>query len=161
MEKRIYLDKNNNVICWGDVYGCNNYIKQLYSYPIESLYYEEYSPESKYSYFYEDYEVVQVRGVNIFLTLGQVKMMKKLCAEEIRGITLVKKELDMLSRMDNVFDDDMLENLVNMEKYMDEVYRVYTQYNTNNLFENLDMDALHSMYQTERENKGLPVVYIK
>jgi hypothetical protein len=30
-----------------------------------------------------------------------------------------------------------------------------------NVFVNLDIDALHSAYQMERENKGLPIIFIK
>ena len=160
-DKVIYLDSNNQVICWGDMYGCDNYIKQLYSYSIEDLHYEEYLFDSRYSYFYEDYEVVQVRGIGIFLTLGQVSLMKDAYSEELRGINLIKQELDKLSRMDHVFSDEILDNLIDIERYMDIVYKEYMNYNSRNLFEDLDFDALHQMQLTDRENKGLPIFYLK
>jgi hypothetical protein len=44
---------------------------------------------------------------------------------------------------------------------MEELSVIHTKYNAENLFTNLDIDALHSSYQMERENKGLPIVFIK
>ena len=158
--KLIYLDRNNHVVCIGDSYGCRNYIKQLYSININDLDCQEFNPEGKYSIYYEDYEVVQVRGTNIFLTLGQVKLMKKECMEDISGIKLIQKELENLSTLKYIFDDRMINELNYIRNYMDEVYAVYTKHNTQNLFENLDIDVLHSMYKQERENKGLPIVYL-
>ena len=161
MNKMIYLDRFNNVICWGDYYGCENYIKQMYSFTKESIHFEEYVVDSKYSYLYEDYEVVQIRGTGLFLTLGQVDLMRNAYSDELRGINSIKNELDNLMRMDNVFESDMLDNLYEIHKYMDEVYKTYIQYNSQNLFENLDIDVLHQMQFTDRENKGLPTMYIK
>ena len=161
MNKIIYVDRFNNVICWGDSYGCDNYIKQLNSFTKESLYFEEYNFDSNYSYLYEDYEVVQIRGTEIFLTLGQVDLMRNAYSDELRGINLIKSELDNLLKMDDVFDSDMLDNIYDITNYMDEVYKIYVQYNSHNLFENLDIDSLHQMQLTDRENKGLPTMYIK
>ena len=48
MNKIIYLDRFDNVICWGDYYGCENYIKQLHSITNDSLHYEEYNIDSGY-----------------------------------------------------------------------------------------------------------------
>ena len=84
--KLVYLDRNNQVVCIGDSYGCKNYIKQLYSVNINDLECREFPSEGKYVDYYEDYEVVQIRGTDIFLTLGQVKMKKRECMEDIRGI---------------------------------------------------------------------------
>lgn len=158
--KLVYLDRNNQVVCIGDSYGCKNYIKQLYSVNINDLECREFPSEGKYVNYYEDYEVVQIRGTDIFLTLGQVKMMKRECMEDIRGIKLIQEELNNLSTLNYIFNDKMINELNYMRDYMDEVYKVYTRYNTHNLFENLDIDVLHSMYKQERENKGLPIVYL-
>ena len=161
MNKIIYLDRFDNVICWGDYYGCENYINQLNSFTKDSLHFEEYNIDSGYSYLYEDYEVVQVRGLNLFLTLGQVDLMRNAYTDELRGINLVKQELDNLLKMDDVFDSDMLDNIYEIVKYMDKVHKAYIQYNSHNLFENLDIDSLHQMQFTDRENKGLPTMYLK
>ena len=44
---------------------------------------------------------------------------------------------------------------------MDNVYKAFVQYNSHSLFENLDIDSLHQMQFTDRENKGLPTMYLK
>ena len=48
-----------------------------------------------------------------------------------------------------------------MKDYMKRLINIYSKYNMENLFVNLDIDALHSAYQMERENKGLPVIFIR
>jgi hypothetical protein len=161
MNKIIYLDRFDNVICWGDYYGCENYIKQLHSITNDSLHYEEYNIDSGYSYLYEDYEVVQIRGLGLFLTVGQVELMKHAYSDELRGLNSIRQELDNLLKMDDVFDSDMLDNIYEITKYMENVYKAFVQYNSHNLFENLDIDSLHQMQFTDRENKGLPTMYLK
>lgn len=159
--KVIYTTKSNQVVCWGDLQGCKNYINQMYDLPLDELKREEYFTTEKYSSFYEDYEVVKVNGVNIYLTIGQVKMIRDNCQEETKGIKYIEKELLSLSKLTDVFDSDMINELQYMSEYMSEVFYVHAKYNTNNLFENLDMDGLYSAYQMERENKGLPIIFIK
>ena len=57
--------------------------------------------------------------------------------------------------------DDIISELNYMKDFMKRLFNIYTKYNVNNLFDNLDIDALHSAYQMERENKGLPVIFIR
>lgn len=159
--KVIYLDINNNVICWGDVISCKKYINQMYSISLEDLIVEDYSTCQRYSSFYEDYEVYNVRGTDVYLTLGEVKMLKNGCQEETRGIKYIENELEHLIELNDIFTNDIISELSYMKDYMNKLFNIYTKYNMENLFVNLDIDALHSAYQMERENKGLPVVFIK
>ena len=161
MSNVIYLDKNDNVICWGDSIGCKKYINQMYNLSLDNLKFEDYSTETPYSYLYEDYEVVNVKFTDIYLILGEVKMLREGCLDETRGIKYIQKELEYLSSLTNVFDSEMLSELNYMKDYMDKVYKVHAKYNSDNLFTNIDLDGLHSAYQMERENKGLPIVFIK
>lgn len=159
--KVIYLDKNNTVVCWGDSITCKNYINQMYSNSIEDLIVEDYSTCERYSSFYEDYEVFNVRGTNVYLTLGEIKMLKEGCQEETRGIKYIEKELEHLTELTDVFNSDIISELHYMKDYMKRLINIYSKYNMENLFVNLDIDALHSAYQMERENKGLPVIFIR
>lgn len=159
--KVIYLDKSDQVICWGDITTCKNYINQMYNISLDNLIFEDYSMDSKYSSFYEDYEVVNVRDTNIYLTLGQVKLLRNGCQEETRGIKFIEKEIESLIQRTEVFDQDIIGELHFMKQFMSKIYNIYAKYNMENLFENLDLDALHTAYQMERENKGLPIVFIK
>lgn len=159
--KVIYLDKSNQVICWGDITSCKKYINQMYNISLDSLIFEDYSIDSKYSSFYEDYEVLNVRNTDIYLILGQVKMLRNGCQEETRGIKFVEKEIDSLIQRTEVFNQDIIGELQFIKQFMDKIYNIYAKYNMENLFENLDLDALHTAYQMERENKGLPIIFIK
>lgn len=161
MSKVIYYDRSKQIICWGDMEGCRKYINQMYDISLDNLICEEYYTAERYSSFYEDYEVVKVNGTNVYLTLGQAKMLKDGCQEETRGIKYIEKELENLTELTDVFDEEMINELNYMKEYMQKVYRVHARYNALNLFDNLDMDGLHSAYQMERENKGLPTVFIK
>ena len=87
--------------------------------------------------------------------------MKHAYSDELRGLNSIRQELDNLLKMDDVFDSDMLDNIYEITKYMENVYKAFVQYNSHNLFENLDIDSLHQMQFTDRENKGLPTMYLK
>lgn len=160
-DKVIYLDKTNQVICWGDISSCRKYINQMYNISLDNLVFEDYSINSKYSSFYEDYEVVNVRNTDIYLTLGQVKMLRNGCQEETRGIKFVEKEIESLMQRTEVFNPEIIGELHFIKEFMGKLFNIYAKYNMENLFVNLDLDALHTAYQMERENKGLPVVFIK
>ena len=159
--KIIYLDCNNNVVCWGDIMTCKRYINQMYMMSLNDLIVEDYSTSERYSSFYEDYEVYNVRGTDVYLTLGEIKMLKDGCQEETRGIKYIEKELEHLTELTDVFNSDVICELNYMKNYMNKLFNIYTKYNMENLFVNLDIDALHSAYQMERENKGLPIVFMK
>jgi hypothetical protein len=61
----------------------------------------------------------------------------------------------------DVYNQSIIDELSYMKSFMEELSAIHTKYNAENLFTNLDIDALHSSYQMERENKGLPIVFIK
>ena len=109
--KVIYLDKNNTVVCWGDLITCKNYINQMYSLSLDDVYMQEYSTSESYSSFYEDYEVFSVRGTNIYLTLGEIKMLKDGCQEETKSIKFIENELEHLIELTEVFDNDIISEL--------------------------------------------------
>lgn len=157
----IYLDNNSQVICWGDIISCNKYINQLYSKPIDSLHYEDYNISNKYSSFYEDYEVFNVRGTDVYLTLGEIKLIKEGCQDEASSIRFIESELEKLIELTDVFDREIINELSYMRDFMDRLMKIHAKYSAENLFVNMDMDALHFAYQSERENKGLPIVYIR
>ena len=154
------LDRTGQVICWGTMSMCDSYINQLYSISPEDIVYENYSVSGRFSSFYEDYEVYNVKGTNVFLTLGEIKMVRDGCQEETKGIKYIQDELDHLLTLTNVYNPSVIEELKYVRSFMDELFSIHANYNMNNVFTNLDIDALHYAYQTERENKGLPIVYI-
>ena len=157
----ICLDKYNQVICWGTMSMCDSYINQLYSITTNDITYEPYSVSDRNSSFYEDYEVYNIQGTNTFLTLGEIKMIREGCQEETRGIKYIQGELDNLLTLTNVFNRTVIDELTYMRNFMDEVFNIHAKYNMNNAFVNLDVDALHSSYQYERENQGLPIVLVR
>lgn len=157
----IYLDKNNQVICWGDIISCNKYINQMYSVSTDILHYEEYNISNRYSSFYEDYEVYNIQGTDVYLTLGQIKMVREGCQEETRSIKYIENEIEHLMTLTDVYSNNIIEELSYMKDFMKRLYEIHSRYNMDNVFTNLDIDALHYAYQTERENQGLPVVYIR
>lgn len=157
----IYLDKNNQVICWGDIISCNKYINQMYSVSEDILHYEEYNISNRYSSFYEDYEVFNIEGTDVYLTLGEVKMVREGCQEETRSIKYIENEIEHLMTLTDVYSNNIIEELSYMKDFMKKLYEIHSRYNMDNVFTNLDIDALHYAYQTERENQGLPIVYIR
>ena len=60
-----------------------------------------------------------------------------------------------------VYSKSIIEELRYFHNFMDELIEINKKYNMSNLFTNLDIDALHSAYQMERENQGLPTIFIK
>ena len=160
MDKIIYLDKSNQVICWGDAIICKKYINQMYSISSNILHYEEYDVSGRYSSFYEDYEVYNIQGTDVYLTLGEIKMIRDGCQEETSNIKFIENELEHLMTLTHVYSNSIIEELTYMRDFMKKLYNIHAKYNMENVFTNLDIDALHHAYQTERENKGLPIVYI-
>lgn len=160
MDKVIYLDKSNQVICWGDAITCKKYINQMYSISSIIVHYEEYDISGRYSSFYEDYEVYNIQGTDVYLTLGEIKMLRDGCQEETRSIKFIENELEHLMTLTHVYNNKIIEELTYMRDFMKRLYNIHAKYNIENAFTNLDIDALHYAYQTERENKGLPIVYI-
>ena len=53
MNYTICSDRNNQVICWGDMLTCEKYISQMYSISLDNVIYDNYSTCSNYSSFYE------------------------------------------------------------------------------------------------------------
>ena len=157
----ICLDKSGQVICWGTMSMCDNYINQLYSISLDDVVYESYSVSERFSSFYEDYEVYNIKGTNVFLTLGEIKMVREGCQEETKGIKFIRDELDNLLNLTDVYNPSIIEELKYFRSFMDELFNIHAKYNMDNVFTNLDVDALHSSYQYERENQGLPVVLMK
>ena len=105
----IYLDKNNQVICWGDIISCNKYINQMYSVSEDILHYEEYNISNRYSSFYEDYEVFNIEGTDVYLTLGEVKMVREGCQEETRSIKYIENEIEHLMTLTDVYSNNIIE----------------------------------------------------
>lgn len=161
MSNIICLDKNEQVICWGDMYSCEKYINQMYSLSLNNIIYDNYSTCSNYSSFYEDYEVFNVQGTGIYLTLGEIKMVREGCQSETNGIKFIQEELDHLLTLTDVYNKSIIDELLYFRNFMSELFDIHAKYNMENVFTNLDIDALHSAYQMERENKGLPTVFIK
>lgn len=157
----ICLDKNNQIICWGDMFVCSKYINQSSVISEENVIYEEYSISDRYSYLYEDYEVFNVEGTNVYLTLGEIKLIRSGCQEEIKGVRYIKDELQQLKALTDIFNKSIIEEIEYFEDFMDDIYNMIAKYNSNNLFINLDIDALRLNHQIERENMGLPIVFIK
>ena len=161
MTNIICLDKNEQVICWGDINSCEKYINQMYSLSLDNVIYDNYSTCNNYSSFYEDYEVFNVQGTSIYLTLGEIKMVREGCQSETNGIKYIQEELDHLLTLTDVYNKSIIEELLYFKNFMNELFDIHAKYNMENVFTNLDIDALHSAYQMERENKGLPIVFIK
>ena len=155
------LDNNNQILCWGDVNACEKYIRQLSHVNLNNVIYENYSDCSINSSYYEDYELFNIQNTDLYLTLGEIKMIKDGCQEETRSIKFIEKELEHLSTLNNVYNKDIIEELNYMKNFMRELYDIHARYNMDNVFVNLDVEALHFSYQFERENKGLPTIFIK
>lgn len=161
MSNIICLDRNEQVICWGDINSCEKYINQMYSLSLDNVIYDNYSNCDRYSSFYEDYEVFNVQGTGIYLTLGEIKMVREGCQSETNGIKYIQEELDHLLTLTDVYNKSIIEELLYFRDFINELFDIHAKYNMENVFTNLDIDALHSAYQMERENKGLPTVFIK
>ena len=157
----ICTDRNNQILCWGDMESCDRYINQMYSISSSDVKYDYYSVSEYYSSYYEDYEVYNVQGTNMYLTLGEIKMVREGCQDETRGIKFIEEELEHLSTLTNIYNKSIIDELLYMKDFMKELFKIHAKYNMENVFVNLDVDALHSSYQIERENKGLPIVFIK
>ena len=157
----ICLDRNNQIICWGDMYSCSRYVNQMYSITENDIRYEEYSISSIYSSSYEDYEVFNIEGTNIYLTLGEIKLVREGCQDGTRSIKFIQDELNSLMNLTNIYSKSIIEELQYFHNFMNELIEINTKYNMDNLFTNLDIDALHIAYQMERENQGLPTMFIK
>ncbi len=156
----MYITNGNQIICWGNKDACDNYINQRCSIN-DNLYYLDYNTENEHSYLYEDYEVFNIKNTDIYLTLGEIKMIRNGCIEETKGIKYIEEELGHLINQHHIFSSDVIDELRYMKNYMNKLFNIYANYNTENLFMNLDLDALTSSYQIERENNGLPVVFIQ
>ena len=161
MNYTICTDRNNQILCWGSMSMCDNYINQFYGLNEKGINYHEYSNSEYYSSFYEDYEVHYINGTNVYLTLGEIKMVREGCQDETRGIKYIQSELEHLSTLTSIYNNSIIEELLYMKDFMKEIFNIHAKYNMDNAFKNLDIDALHSSYQIERENKGLPIVFIK
>ena len=157
----ICLDKNEQIICWGSMIDCDNYINQMYSISLDNIKYDYYSVSENYSSFYEDYEVFNIQGTNVYLTLGEIKMVREGCQSETSGIKFIQGELDHLITLTDVYNKSIIDELIYMRSFMDEIFNIHAKYNMENVFTNLDIDALHFAYQMERENKGLPTMFVK
>ena len=155
------LDNNNQILCWGDINACEKYIRQLSHVNLNNVVYENYSNCSINSSYYEDYELFNIQNTDLYLTLGEIKMIKDGCQEETRNIKFIEKELEHLSTLNNVYNKDIIEELNYMKNFMRELYEIHARYNMDNVFVNLDVEALHFSYQFERENQGLPTIFIK
>lgn len=155
------LDNNNQILCWGDINACEKYIRQLSHVNLNNVIYENYSDCSINSSYYEDYELFNIQNTDLYLTLGEIKMIKDGCQEETRSIKFIEKELEHLSTLNNVYNKDIIEELNYMKNFMRELYDIHARYNMDNVFVNLDVEALHFSYQFERENQGLPTIFIK
>ena len=125
----IYLDKNNQVICWGDIISCNKYINQMYSVSEDILHYEEYNISNRYSSFYEDYEVFNIEGTDVYLTLGEVKMVREGCQEETRSIKYIENEIEHLMTLTDVYSNNIIEELSYMKDFMKRLYEIHSRYN--------------------------------
>lgn len=158
MSNVMYLNNYNQIICWGDITSCKRYINQMYDISLEKLHLIDYSTNEYYSSQYEDYEVVNIRGTDLYLTLGEVKMMRQSCQEESQGIRFIEKELENLIKLD--FSDEIINELIYMKDFMKDLYGIHAKQISNSLFDNLDLDSIRMSYQIERENKGLPVIFI-
>ena len=157
----ICLDRNDQIICWGSMTDCDSYINQMYSVSLDNIKYDYYSISENYSSFYEDYEVFNIQGTNVYLTLGEIKMVREGCQSETNGIKYIQDELDHLITLTNVYNKSIIDELIYMKSFMEEIFNIHAKYNMENVFTNLDIDALHFAYQMERENKGLPTMFIK
>jgi hypothetical protein len=88
-------------------------------------------------------------------------MVREGCQEETQGIKFIQNEIDHLISLTDVYSKSIIEELKYMKNFMGELFNIHARYNMENVFVNLDIDALHSAYQMERENKGLPIIFIK
>ena len=156
----ICLDRMDQVLCWGDMYLCEKYIEQLNSISIQEVTFKNYSINNNYSCYYEDYEVYNIEGTNVYLTLGEIDLIRNGCQDDMRGIRYIEEEINHLLTLNHIYNNSIMEELLYMKSFMQEIYQIRSRYNMDNVFDNLDIDALHSSYQIERENKGLPIVFI-
>ena len=88
-------------------------------------------------------------------------MVREGCQDETRGIKYIEDELEHLITLTDVYSKSIIDELLYMKDFMKELFNIHAKYNMKNVFTNLDIDALHSSYQMERENKGLPIIFIK
>lgn len=158
----ICTDRNNHIVCLGDKEMCDNYINQLYFLSTENVIYEEYSLDNKFSYLYEDYEVYRIiDSNNVYLTLGEIKLLGKNCSEELQRIKFISDELDHLIESKEVFDSDIIDELEYMKDFMKRLYQIRNKFNEDNVVNNLCIDGIRGVHQEHRQNKGLPIEFIK
>ena len=93
--------------------------------------------------------------------MGEIKLVREGCQDETRGIKYIQEELNNLLSKSDVFSKAILDELYYFRNFMDEILEIHAKYNMNNIFINLDIDALHSAHQMDRENQGLPTIFIK
>lgn len=141
---------------------CIKYIEQLRFICSEEIYYEEYSTNSAYAYLYSDYEVYKISDAdNVYLTLGEINMLGKSCAEELQRIKFIYDELDYLINSEEVFNSDTINEIKRTKDFIKRLYHIRKKYNEDNVIADLDVSAIHMLQREERQNKGLPIEFIK
>lgn len=161
MNNVICLDNFNHILCWGTMDMCEKYVDQFYSISIDEVTFYNYSQCNAYEWCYEDYEVYNIQGTNVYLTLGEIDMVRNGCQEETSGIKFIQEELERLSTLTNIYSNSIIEELKYMQNFMKELFEIHSRYNADTVFTNLDVEALHHAFETQRENAGLPVMFIK
>lgn len=158
----ICLDSNLEIICLGEKEMCESYIKQLRLVSIDNVYYETYDINNKFNYLYEDYEVFRIiDSNNVYLTLGEIKLLGKSCSEELQRIKFISDELDYLIETKEVYNSDIINELKHMKEFMKELYQIRNKYNEEKVIEDLDLNTFHIIHQEKRRNNGLPTEFIK
>lgn len=151
----ITVDKTNKVICIGDIISCKKYINQLYSISLDNV---DFILINEDNYIYEDYELVYVKDYNVYLTMGEVNLLQNTCRDEQGSIKFIEKELEKLSNLD-VFSNKIKYKIDDMLDTLNEMKKEHQKYLNENLFYNLDIDALRNSLEYERENKGETIYY--
>lgn len=138
---------------------CEDYINQLYGFNTNSIRFINFNYNNSF-YDYEDYEVLYVPEEKVYLTMGEVKLLQNSCKEEQSSIHYMKSEIEKLMESEVFkYDDELLSEMDYVKTILEKMNKKQNKYINENLFYNLDIDALHSAFILERENKGLPISY--
>lgn len=161
-EKIIALVNREKIVCIGNnIRICESYINQLYGINTNSVYFMKFNYDNLI-HDYDDYEIMYVPEENVYLTVGEINLLKNSCKEEQGSIYYMKDEISKLMESEIFkYDENLLSEMEYIQTVLDKMNKKQNKYINENLFYNLDMDALHSAFILERENKGLPILFYK
>lgn len=155
----IVTDSNNVIICKGLINSCKEYLNQM-NIDIEKCI---FIPYEKDTYLYEDFNLIKILNINIFITEGQYLILKESVDMEKENIKFIEKELNTL--LDSHIFSKKGENIIlNMFTELEILKNEHEIYLANEYIYNIDKEVLNNLMEElyiRREKNLLPIKYFE